>query len=82
MWFFKFLLVLVACVFSVFSDEVVRNVMEESEIDSSLSENIVVYGIISELASQNTNISLTCATDLTNILRSINKQDMWAIKGT
>lgn len=80
MWFLK-CLVFVACGLSVFSDEAVRNVMEESEIDNSLSENIVVYGIISELASHKPNISLTCANDLTNILRSINKQDMWAIKG-
>lgn len=82
MWFFKFL-VFVACGFSsVFSAEVVQNVMEESEIDNSLSENIVVYGMISELASINSNISLTCTTDLTSILRSINKLDLWAIKGT
>lgn len=81
MWFLKFL-VFVACAFSVFSDEVVRHVMEESEIDISLSENIVVYGIISELASISSNVSLTCTTDLTRILRSINKLDLWAIKGT
>lgn len=72
----------ITCSLNVFSDEVVRDVIEESEIDHSLLENIVVYGIISELRNQNTNVSATCANDLTSILRSINKQDMWAVKGT
>lgn len=80
MWLLKFL-VFIVCGASVFSNELVENVMEESEIDRSLSENIIVYGIISELVALNRNVSLTCATDLTNILRSINRQDMWAIKG-
>ncbi|KAJ6632736.1 Nose resistant to fluoxetine protein 6 [Pseudolycoriella hygida] len=79
MWFFKFL-VFVACGFSVFSDEVVRNVMEESEIVGSLSENIVVYGIIAELASGMINVTATCSNELVDILRGINKRDMWAIK--
>lgn len=56
MWFIKYV-VFVGCIVSVFSDKVFQNVMEESEIDSSLLENIVGYGIISELAYRNTNIS-------------------------
>lgn len=85
MWFLKFLISVVCClhVFSNGADEVVQNVMEESEIDNSLLENIVLYGITSEiLRNSNQNISATCGNDLTNILRSINKQDMWAVKGT
>ncbi len=80
LWLLK-LLVFGACGLSVFSDDLVENVIDESEIDASLSENIVLYGIISELATQKINISATCAADLTSIFRGINQQNMWAVKG-
>ena len=66
---------------NVHCGEVTQNLLEESEINVSLSENIVLYGIITELAKQSTNVSATCAADLTNILRGINKHDLWAVKG-
>ena len=81
MWFLK-CFVFITCCLSVFSIEIIENVMQEDEIDQSLLENIVVYGISSELRSHNRYINATCANDLTNLLRSINKQDMWAIKGS
>lgn len=81
MWALKFL-VPFACAFCVFSDELVGKVMDESEIDKSLSENIVLYGIISELVSHSSNISSICTSELVNVFRSINNQEMWAIKGS
>lgn len=80
MWALQFLITFV-CALSVLSNELVDVVIDESEIDKSLSENIVVYGIISELASHQSNISSICNTELVNIFRSINNKEMWAIKG-
>lgn len=81
MWFIKYC-IFIGCFVSASSENAVQNVMEQSEISDSLSESIVVYGIISELANRNINVSSICAFDLTNILRGINKKDMWAVKGT
>ncbi|KAG4071607.1 hypothetical protein HA402_011761 [Bradysia odoriphaga] len=77
---FVILLALLLYGSNVLCGEVSQHVLEESEIDGSLAENIVLYGFISELTERNTNVSATCAADLTNILKSINKQDMWAVK--
>lgn len=74
-------LVFVVCCLSALSAELYNEEIKESEIDGSLSENIVLYGIISELASRTTNVTSKCVADLTKIFRSINRQDMWALKG-
>lgn len=77
----KYIIFVVGCIFSVLSDKIVRNGLEKNEIDINLLENIVLYGITSELADRNTSISSMCAFDLTNILRGINNKEMWALKG-
>lgn len=74
-------LVFAVCCLSALSVEIPHEEIKESEIDGNLSENIVLYGIISELAFRTANVTSKCVADLTNIFRSINRQDMWALKG-
>lgn len=59
---------------TVLFDQIVANAMD-SEIDH------LAYELMSEIRNQNSSISLSCVDDLNNILKSVNRQEMWAVKG-